>query len=456
MGISALIDFENSGNLASRFRKGVIWNFVAAILTQGANFLTTIIIARLLARELFGQYGLIQNTLLTLSGMAQIATGITATKYVAELRERDQLRAGRILGLCSAVTFVTGMVACGIIFTTSHLIAARMLHSPALAVDLRMSAVVALFTVINGYQTGALAGLERYKVLAFGNGLKGALQLALSFLLARSYGLTGALVALVGTSIARWAIFEILVRRAAAREGIHVQYRNLWQEMSVLHGFAFPAALAGLMSPAAIWGADVLVVRQTGSYSQLALFNAAFNLKSVIMFFPLLLNNVGMSLLNNQFGTGNARGYRKIFWSNIALTGSAAALCAIGIAAFGRQMLHFYGKGFEEARSVLLVLAVSSVLEVIGIGAYQVVQAREKMWLSLVAVAFPRDALLVIVTFKLAGTYGAFGMACAWSLGWAVCTLCTFIIAYRLGLNVRNDPPTIVTVVPEPARSNSY
>jgi O-antigen/teichoic acid export membrane protein len=455
--MSAAIDsLETSRNLASRFRTGVFWNLVAAILAQGTNFLSTIIIARLLGRELFGQYGLIQNTLLTLAGMAQIATGITATKYVAELRERDRLRAGRILALCSAVTFATGIVACGIILSTSHLIAVHMLHSPTLAVELRMTAVVALFTVINGYQTGALAGLERYKVLAFGNGLKGALQLTLIFLLTQAYGLTGALLALVGTSIARWAIFEILIRRAAAREGIYIQYRNLQQEISVLHGFAFPAALAGLMSPAAIWGADVLIVRQTGNYSQLALFNAAFNLKSVIMFLPLLLNNVGMSLLNNQFGTGNARGYRRIFWSNIALTGTAAALGALAIAAFGRQLLHFYGKDFDGARTVLLVLAGSSVLEAIGIGAYQVVQAREKMWLSLVAIAFPRDALLVILTWKLGASHGAFGLACAWSLGWAACTLSTLVIAYRLGLNVRSGQQNFVAAVPEPARTNTY
>lgn len=457
MGISAAIDsLGMSGNLASRFRKGVMWNIAAALLAQGTNFLTTIVIANLVGRELFGQYGLIQNTLLTLAGMAQIATGITATKYVAELREHDRLRAGRILGLCSAVTFTTGVVACGIIFATSNLIAATMLHSPALAVELRMTAVVAVFAVINGYQTGALAGLEKYKVLAFGNGLQGALQLALSFLLARSYGLTGALLALVSTSGARWAIFHILVRRAAAREGIHVQYRNLGQEMSVLHGFAFPAALSGLMSPVAIWAAEVLLVRQTGNYSQLALYNAAFSLKSVIMFLPLLLNSVGMSLLNNQFGTGDARGYRKIFWNNLALTGLAAAFGALAVAAVGRQLLHFYGKDFEEARSVLLVLACSSVLETIGMGAYQVVQAREKMWLSLAAIVFPRDALLVILTSKLAASHGAFGLACAWSVGWAVYTLSTVFIAYRLGLNVRSHPRSYVTAAPEPSPSNTY
>jgi O-antigen/teichoic acid export membrane protein len=451
MSVTATVNnADEAHSLLSRFRKGVTWNIVAALLTQGSNFLTTIVIANLLGRELFGQYGLIQSTLLTLAGMAQIATGVTATKYLAELRARDKIRAGRVLGLCSAVTLATGVVACTAVLLGSTSVANRLLHAPSLAMQLRLTAIVALFTVINGYQAGALAGLERYKTLALGSGIQGALQVALSFILARHYGLTGALLALVSTSIARWAVFHVLVRLAAEGDFIHVTYRGLRQELTVLHRFAVPAAVAGLMSPSAIWLANVFLVRGTGGYGQLALFNAAFNLKNVVMFLPLLLNTVGMSLLNNQFGSGNATGFRRVFWANIALTGITSAACAVVMVAFGQQLLHLYGRDFAGARTVLLLLACSSVLETIGIGAYQLVQAREKMWLSLFTIAFPRDALLVIVTWRLAAAFGALGLAMAWTLGWAVCTTATFVVAYNLGLEVRSSQKRHIIALPAP------
>src|ERR1700758_2943204 len=72
--------------LRGRFQRGISWNITGAILNNGANFLTNIAIANLLGREIFGQYGMLQSTLMTFVGIAQAAGGITATKYVAEFR----------------------------------------------------------------------------------------------------------------------------------------------------------------------------------------------------------------------------------------------------------------------------------------------------------------------------------------------------------------------------------
>ena len=44
--------------------------------------------ANLLGRFAFGEFTVVQGTLSTVGALAQVATGYTATKYVAELRER--------------------------------------------------------------------------------------------------------------------------------------------------------------------------------------------------------------------------------------------------------------------------------------------------------------------------------------------------------------------------------
>ncbi len=50
----------------------------------------------------------------------------------------------------------------------------------------------------------------------------------------------------------------------------------------------------------------------------MALFSAALNLKNVVIFLLILLNNVGTSLLNNQRGQRDRLNYRKVFWTNMA------------------------------------------------------------------------------------------------------------------------------------------
>ncbi len=438
MGITATIDdFEPTQSLESRFRKGVIWNIIAAILAQGANFLTSIVIANLLGRELFGQYGVIRSTLLTLSAMAQVATGITATKYVAELRVRDKVRAGRVLGLCAVVTFANGILTCGVILVASPLLAIRILHAPGLATDLRITAVVALFAVVDAYQTGTLAGLESYKTLAFGSGAQGVLQIALAFMLARHYGLTGALIALILTAAGRWFMFQICIQHEAKRQNIYIHYRGLTKEAEILRRFLVPAAISGMTAPPAIWIGTAVLVRSSAGFGQVALFSAAFNLKSFALFFPLVLNNVGASLLNNQRGWGDEGNYRRVFWINNALTGGSAIIGAGVIAVIGPWLLRLYGKDFEGAYTCLLILMATAVTDSIANAAYQIVQAREKMWISLLVLVLPRDLLLTALAITIVPGRGAVGLSAAHFSASCLYLVLVLVSVWRLGLRVR-------------------
>src|SRR3954465_9073982 len=100
-----------SGSIRKRFGHGVAWNLFDTVLTQGSVFVTTMLLARILGKEVFGELGMIQSTMQTLATVAQLAAGFTATKYVAEYRDTNKARTGRILGLCSVMTFANGALA---------------------------------------------------------------------------------------------------------------------------------------------------------------------------------------------------------------------------------------------------------------------------------------------------------------------------------------------------------
>ena len=117
-------------SIRARFARGISWNVVSSVFTQGSVFLTNVVIANILGRDVFGEFGMIQNTVLFFAGMGQMATGVTATKYIAEFRSSDPARAGRILGLCSSVTFIAASIATLIIVLTASWLASAMLKSP--------------------------------------------------------------------------------------------------------------------------------------------------------------------------------------------------------------------------------------------------------------------------------------------------------------------------------------
>jgi O-antigen/teichoic acid export membrane protein len=433
--------YSDPGSLRARFRHGVLWNVAGAILNNGANFLTNIAIANLLGREIFGQYGMIQSTLTTFVGIAQAAGGITATKYVAEFRSRDKLKAGRVLGLCAVTTMATGLVATLLILLCAPWLAGSTLKASFLARPLQVAAAVVFFTVMNAYQMGALAGLESYREWAIANGIQGPLQLGICILMAWRWGLLGAIAGLLATSAVRWLILHIALKREANRQGVLVRYSGFWQERSILFRFALPAAVSGLSAAPAIWLGNAFLVRQTGGYSQMALFSAALNLKNVVIFLPLLLNNVGTSLLNNQRGESTRPQYRKVFWFNLVLTSSSAIVGAVFVGIFGTYLLRLFGKTFPEGQGILAVLLCAAVIEAVAIASSQVIQSEERMWLSLLAVVLPRDIALVLLAYRFTPLYGALGLGFAHLISWLLCSMVVFFAVLRIGLTPRRNEP---------------
>src|SRR5262249_48607419 len=119
----------------------------------------------LLGRQVFGEYVMIQSTALTLGNIAQLAMGYTATKHIAEFRSIDRDRAGRILGLCSFASMTVACIAATALLAGGSWLGREILHAPQLGFGLTLAAGQVLFCALNGYQTGALAGLEAYEAL---------------------------------------------------------------------------------------------------------------------------------------------------------------------------------------------------------------------------------------------------------------------------------------------------
>jgi O-antigen/teichoic acid export membrane protein len=128
-----------------------------------------IFVARMLGKTSYGELGIIRSTVGMFGIFGGLGLGLTATKYVAELRERDPERAGRILGLSMRVALFSGTFLGILLFVSAPWLAANTLDAPHLAGALRIGAVLILLSAVNGAQTGALSGFEAFKTIALIN-----------------------------------------------------------------------------------------------------------------------------------------------------------------------------------------------------------------------------------------------------------------------------------------------
>lgn len=425
-------------SVLSRLRAGIARNFVAAAFAQGSTFLLNLMTANLLGRTAFGQFTTVQTTFTTVGTLGQFATGYTATRYVAEHRERDPVRAGRIVDFCARVSGITGLLAVAVLGLGASVIASAAFDAPSLASPLRIAALGVPFLVMNGFRMGALAGLEGYSLLARVGVIGGAFYLIAGAVGAMLGGVNGAVAGISVGALAQWWLLGRFLRAELRRQGIPSRRGQWWLEKRTLLRFSIPASLSGFVTLPALWMASAFLVRQPGGFDQLALFGAANSFRLAVLFLPNTMNNVGMSVLNNQ-RRASAEAYRRVFWWNLGLTSGCAALGAAIVVSLGPWLLKAFGARFDEGYAALRILMVTAVTEAIAVGAFQIIQTHARMWLSLFVVTLPRDLLIVALAYALTPAHGAVGLALAHATGWAVALGSIAVLTYRLGLTMNND-----------------
>src|SRR6516164_6532335 len=215
---------EPEGTLRGRFVVGAFWSVAGAMISRGFLLAASVVCARFLGKEGFGTLGMIQSTAGMFGILAGLGLGITATKYVSELRRLDPLRTGRVLALSAAAAFVSGSVVTVAVILLAPYLAQYVLAAPQLAGPLAIGAGLVFFGALTGAQTGALAGFEAFQTIARVNIYAGLVSFPLIVLGVWRGGLKGATWGSVGALAINWALSHRALRKECVKAGITYQF----------------------------------------------------------------------------------------------------------------------------------------------------------------------------------------------------------------------------------------
>jgi O-antigen/teichoic acid export membrane protein len=417
--------------LARRFGEGFVFTGITMAFTGGSTLLVNVVVAGLLGKAVFGEFTVVLTTLLMIGNVAPLAVGVTATKYVAELRSVNSPRMGQILGLCTIVATTMGLVSAVALAGASPWLARSVLKNAQVASGLVVVSVAVFFTVQSAYRSGTLAGFEAYGSVAKAAVLGGTCYAIFCIAGARYGGRDGALLGVTASAAAQWWALRRSLRAELLRRNLRVRYRDVSAERGVLAHFSLPAALSGLSTMPALWVGSVFLVRQPHGYEQMALYGAAATLRVLVLFVPQMVNGVASSILNNVRSKGEWRDFRRLVQWNLIATAGVALTGASAVTMAGRWLLKFFGPGFEGGYVVLLLLVGSAVVESLTLAVWQVLQAEGRIWSWALGVTLPRDLLIVVLAYVLCRRYEAAGLAWSYMLGWAFALLTASIFASR-------------------------
>ena len=420
-----------NSELGVRVRRGLTWSIVGGAVGQSCTLLTRILTARILGKLGYGHVAGFQSVAAAAAILGSLGMGVVATKYVSECREDDPGRAGRILGLAAIVTTAAGLVVASAMIAWATRIATVSFGTDALAGAVRWTALYSFFAILNGYQGGAMAGLEAFRSLAHLSLLTGLTTMAVSVLLSHLLGETGAIIAFAFSGPLTWACFQHGLRAEMKRFGINVTYRNAWRERDSLSRFALPASYSGMLGAIAIWWSYACLVRRCG-FSEIATFSAVTDFRTIVLFVPRLLVRATTPVLNQLCGAGQLIRYRLVYRWSEAVNLMAGVFPAVFLILAGPSLLKVFGKDFVASRGLLLLAMLSAVLESIACHAYQTTFAHKTLWWQAVVIS-TWSLLLVVIAYWAIPIWGAAGLAAAYATAWTSSSLLYICNTPRLG-----------------------
>lgn len=425
-----------ANSLRKRFFIGSFWSLISSIFPLGLGFIGSIITSRILGKIGYGELGMIRSTMEMFVVYAGFGLGLTATKYVAELRDLDKERAGKIIGMSSLVALITSGSLALAIYIFAPSLSINSLNAPHLKNELRVACLFLFIGGLNNAQNGILAGFEAFRDMAKVSIYSGIISFFISATGVYFYGLRGAVWALALTRGVQWLLNHLVLRRVLYREKIRASYNNIKSEFAILWKFSMPAVVAGSVTGIVGWTANTMLVKQPNGYAEMGLFSAANQWRAYLLMLPAIIGQVVLPILSERVAKGDTSGIKKALIAGMLTNGILTFPIGVVLLIFSKHIMGLYGRGFVSGGVTLNIIILFTLLLSIQTPIGQIITAKGKMWLGFFMNCVWGAVLLV--SFSFLKPYGAFGLAIAFLIAYSVHALWTFIYA-RIVITSQNN-----------------
>jgi O-antigen/teichoic acid export membrane protein len=432
---------EDEPSVRVRFAVGALWSVLGAVSSRGLTLAGFVLAGRLLGSTGFGEVGMVQSTQGLFGVLAGGGLGLAATKYVAEYGAVDRARASRCCALALLIAAVCGVAGALVLGLLAGWIAERVLAAPHLVLELRAATGLLLFGAIGGVQTGAIAGLGAFRALALLATLRGAcLVLALAAGI-WSAGVLGAVLGLVLTEVVAVIANQVVLRRLLPPVPFTGEGGSAWQELGAVGRFGALAVLGSIATTAALWTGNVLLVSQPGGYAALGVFNAAERWRQLLLFLPVAVSPLLLSLLSHLHGRGDRGGYRRLLGVNLWAGVAAVLLPATAVVALAPLAMSVFGEEYRQGATTLILLSASAVAVVANTTLGQVLVSQGAIWWR-AALDVLLAGVLVLVAWPAVPHWRDQGLALAHLVAYAATALALLVPVLRsLRQPRREDAP---------------
>jgi O-antigen/teichoic acid export membrane protein len=386
----------------SRLYNAIFLSTLSAVVSQGLNFLTLILITRKVGESSMGHFSVIQSIVILLVSFGLLGQNVSSAALTSRFKKRYSNHLGLLIGnaymLSAAVLILVGGI---VLFSADRLFPEIYLDSfPRLA----GIAVVVLWTFAMTFdmmQVSIMIGLEAYRDLIKTDALKGMISISLIYPLSIRYGISGIVVGYLISCFMGVMTNQFFIRKNLRILNVTVRFRYSPRIIRRILDIGLPVFTAALFISFATWFTNKMVFAEFNGAAALGIVFVCRQIMSLIQFFPVQISRVLLPIISEDRDVNSKQKVR--ITSLITAVAICTILAVIGLL-FEDSILMAYKVDAISAswpyRIILLTVIFSSVNMILG----QFVIAGKNPWIRALA-DFIISMAMIGITFLLKDNY---------------------------------------------------
>lgn len=333
----------------SKLFKDSFWAVFGNGLGNALLLVAGIIIARILGKDIYGEYGVVKTTMFQVAAFSTFGLGYTSTKYIAQYVKENQECLKEITKSVLRISLISSVSLCLILIFFSQELA-DFVNAPQLSMPFRFLGLIIVTRALSTVCSGLISGYKKFKEQGIFNIISGVTMLILSPVLTFYAGLIGSLLALLVSQLVLSSLYLFLLHK------LYDQLPSSNGELFTgrIFKFSIPVAMQEFTFALSNWGGTMLMTKYS-NLGEVGIYSATAQWNSVIMFIPMLLSSVVLSYLS---GISDKKEHNIILFRVLLINFVCVLVPFMIVLICSKWICSMYGPSFSGMQSVLNILMI--------------------------------------------------------------------------------------------------
>jgi len=336
-----------------KFVSDISVTFIASAIVMLLGFPITVLLGRYLGAADLGLYRMVNTIFGTLIIFVTIGVPAAITKYVAEFRDNEE-KLEQIISAGLITSALLGLFSFIFIYLSANLFA-ELFNMPELSGLLKILAFAFPFSVISNTLLGLLNGLREMTKNAWVSIIQSSSLLICTVLLVFKYGVNGAVVGIVLSSVLTTMILMFVQKLSK------LTFSNIYGTTVQIIDFGSKTVLANAIN-LINYQADILMIGYFMTKTDVGVYSVAVMFAKLIWILPDSLQRITFPLISEYHAKKMSDSIHVVVDRCMKYSCLFLTLCSTFFIFFGMEIIDLiFGNEFENSYFPLITLLIGTL-----------------------------------------------------------------------------------------------